>query len=50
MKKRLSVDLDLWLHDLLAQVAKKRNVKITKWIVRAIIEKMIREKDITQVR
>jgi len=49
MKQRLSVDLDKWLHELLSQTAKKRSIKITKWVNRAILEKMIRDHDLKEI-
>lgn len=44
-RKRLSVDLPIELHKEIARLVIDRNCTITKWIIRAIIEKLKREDD-----
>jgi len=42
-RKRLSVDVPIWLHDKIKASAKKRNCTITKWVLRALSAKILEE-------
>jgi len=37
-RKRLSMDIPIWLHEKLKVAAKGRNITITKLVIRAIIK------------
>ena len=43
-RKRLSIDIPLFMNERLEQQAKKRNVTITKYVLQAIAEKINTEK------
>jgi len=47
-KKRLSVDIPQVFHDWIVEASSKRNITITKWILRAIVEKLIKDRDIKE--
>jgi len=49
MKQRLSVNIDGWLWEFLQKRCKKRGMKVNSWVTRAIIEKMLREKDLDEI-
>ena len=42
--QRLSVDLDLEIHTLIKKKAAEKNITIKKWVVRAIIKQIEKEK------
>lgn len=48
--KRLSVNIPINLHLYVQQLSRDDNITLTKWITRAILEKMIREGDVEVVK
>lgn len=46
MKKRLSVNIPLPIHEHITTVCIKRNITISRWVLRALVEKLIRDRDI----
>jgi hypothetical protein len=45
MKRRLSIDIPMGIHNLLRTVCRRRALNITTWVIRAILEKLIRDGD-----
>ena len=47
MYKRLSMQIPAVLRAVLLDVCRKRNISITRWVIRAIVEKFIRDGEVS---
>jgi len=43
-RRRLSVDVPTWLHEQIKASIKRRNITMTKWVLRALYAKIIEER------
>jgi hypothetical protein len=47
MFKRLSMNIPAVVHAILIEICRKRNISITRWVTRAIVEKFIRDGEVS---
>ncbi len=49
-KKRVEIRIPRPLHNIIVEVCAKRNISINRLILRALIEKLIRDRDIKELK
>jgi len=49
MKKRVEIRMEKELYKILFNICEKRNISMTKLVIRSIVEKLIRDRDIESV-
>jgi hypothetical protein len=49
-KKRVEIRITSALYNIIVDVCRKRNISINRFILRALIEKLIRDRDIKELK